>query len=336
MIVYPTSGGMSIGKTIGASGYSSLSIGENAGLTSQGDTAIAIGLNAGKSSQEFDAIAIGNGAASSAQGPHAIAIGKNSGTTTQGTYSVAIGHSAGNTTQGTYCVAVGQRAGYSNQGSHCIAIGSSAGETSQHANTIILNAKGTALNSTQTNSLYINPIRNTTTTPTNVLTYNTTTKEVSYGPLPTSNSGPAFNAYQNTSQSLTALSVTSQPTKLVYQVEEYNIGSCFNNNRFTPNVPGLYLVQASIFTSNRVVDDPNPANGSWFDFILYKNGNAYKSGERGSKASTLGYHISNISLTLYLNGTTDYIEMYTSQSSTIPSKSGSQYTWFSGCYLRGP
>jgi hypothetical protein len=250
------------------------------------------------------------------QAQHAVAIGATAGTSTQGTGSVAVGWGAGKTAQGAYAVAVGPR----------------SGTTSQHAGTICLNAANADLNTTQTNSLFINPIRNTTTTPTNVLTYNTTTKEVSY----TSNSGPAFKAYQNSSQSLTALSQTSNPTKLVYQVEEYNIGTCFTNNRFTPNVPGLYLVQASVFTLNRVVDDPNPANGSWFDFILYKNGNAYISGERGSKASILGYHISSISSTLYLNGTTDYIEMYTSQSSTISSRSGSQYTWFNGCYLRGP
>jgi hypothetical protein len=57
----------------------------------------------------------------------------------------------------------------------------SAGETNQAANTIILNATGSTVNgvSSQTNSLYVAPIRNASGT-NGLLQYNTTTNEVTY------------------------------------------------------------------------------------------------------------------------------------------------------------
>jgi hypothetical protein len=170
-------------------------------------------------------------------------------------------------------------------------------------------------------------------TKTRILYYDTTTKEVSYGPLPSSNARPSFNAYQTSNQSLPIFSQAVQTTKLLYQVEEYDIGSCFTNSRFTPTVPGYYLIQTQVFTLNRVTDFTDPAQGSWFQLHLIKNGNIIKDGEPGNKSSILGYHVSSINATLYLNGTSDHVEIHTAQSSTISSRSGQRYTWFSGTFI---
>lgn len=79
-------------------------------------------------------------------------------------------------------VHIGANAGQLNQGNYSIAIGNQAGKENQPSNSIVLNADSTPLNGTQPNSLFINPIRNDTSTPLtpNVLSYNSETKEISY------------------------------------------------------------------------------------------------------------------------------------------------------------
>jgi hypothetical protein len=77
-------------------------------------------------------------------------------------------------------VAIGYLAGRETQGDNCIAIGFRAGDSNQHDNTIILNATGGDLNSTNSNALYINPIRSdiTPSGATGTLIYDNSTNEV--------------------------------------------------------------------------------------------------------------------------------------------------------------
>jgi hypothetical protein len=82
------------------------------------------------------------------------------GTVNQGSNSVAIGAGAGVLNQGENCIAVGTNVGVSNQGEGAIAIGVTAGVTSQHPYSICINADtNTILDSTQSSSLFINPVR---------------------------------------------------------------------------------------------------------------------------------------------------------------------------------
>ncbi|MFY9163063.1 hypothetical protein, partial [Aquirufa antheringensis] len=76
-------------------------------------------------------------------------------------------------------VALGFAAGQYGQGQNAVAIGSFAGNNAQVANSIALNATGASLNPT-TAGFYVDPIRSTTAT-SNVLYYNSTTKEVTSG-----------------------------------------------------------------------------------------------------------------------------------------------------------
>lgn len=130
-----------------------------------------------------DALAFGRGAGTTSQGNGAIAIGWQAGNVGQGAGSVALGEYAGLENQGTRSVAIGERSGQYGQGAYAIAIGLYAGQDNQHANSIILNASGGSFNSDGTSRFYVNPIRNDS-TPSNVLLYNTTTKEVTYGVSP--------------------------------------------------------------------------------------------------------------------------------------------------------
>jgi len=186
-----------VANTAGASGPTKIAIGVNAGLTSQaagavaigniagvtnqGQVAVAIGMNAGNQNQGGWATAVGSAAGYNAQGTYGVAVGYLSGYTGQGSYAVAVGAGSANGSQGANAVAVGYQAGNQNQGAQSIAIGANAGATSQAANTIILNATGSAVNgvAAQTDSFYVSPIRSATAT-SDVLYYNTTTKEITY------------------------------------------------------------------------------------------------------------------------------------------------------------
>ena len=105
---------------------------------------------------------------------------------------------------------------------------------------------------------------------------------------------PAFSAYQSSAQTLSSATFT----KLQFQTEEWDTANCFDNAtnyRFTPNVAGYYLV-----TGSMTLGDTNSNN----IVGIYKNGSV----ARFSSVNTVDR--SQISAYIYLNGTTDYIELY--------------------------
>jgi hypothetical protein len=172
-----------IGNSAGTSsqGAGAVAIGPFAGGTSQGGNAIAIGSNAGNSSQLSGAVAIGQSAGQTSQANQCIAIGLNAQTTAAALNAIGVGLLAGNTRQSTNAVAIGTQAGQTNQGSYAVALGFQAGQTAQHASSIIINALGTPLNSTQGSSCFIRPIRNAAnTTGLNQLWYSTGSSELFY------------------------------------------------------------------------------------------------------------------------------------------------------------
>ena len=143
----------------------SVAFGQNAGATGQGEVAVAIGYYAGNTAQGNAAVAVGAGAGTNTQGVHAVAVGTDSGATTQGNRAVAIGYLAGSNAQGTAAVAIGYYAGELNQGN----------------NSIIINATDTSLQQTTANTFTVAPVRNDVANIGNVMFYNTTSKEITYG-----------------------------------------------------------------------------------------------------------------------------------------------------------
>jgi hypothetical protein len=120
--------------------------------------------------------------------------------------------------------------------------------------------------------------------------------------------GPAFSAYQNSAQTIP----TSVATKINFQVEEFDTNSCYDpsTSRFTPNVAGYYQLGGAIYLG---------ISASTF-LIMYKNGVEYKR-ISGSPTPSNGYLESGNAI-VYLNGTTDYAELFLYQASggnvTIP------------------
>jgi hypothetical protein len=163
-----------------AQGAGAVAIGRSAG-NSQSDFAVAIGSYAGVTNQGNAAVAVGKEAGNTTQGFGAVAIGSSAGSNTQGGSAVALGDSAGQNSQGVYSVAIGYAAAQNNQGASAVAIGFYAGQTSQANNSIILNATGSALNQTTANTFTVAPVRNDVANIGNVMFYNATSKEITYG-----------------------------------------------------------------------------------------------------------------------------------------------------------
>ena len=131
---------------------------------------------------------------------------------------------------------------------------------------------------------------------------------------------PTFSAYDTASQSLSA----NTATKITYTIENWDEGSCYASSTFTPTTAGYYQVSAMF--------DIQPTSSSNIWIKIYKNGSAWASLDE--RYSVTGEHVPSGSTTVYLNGTTDYIEIYgySSQSATVYK--GATYAWFTAVGIR--
>jgi hypothetical protein len=184
-------------------GTNSISIGYECGNSSQGTKSIAIGYECGNSSQGTKSIAIG-GAGRTNQGSHCVAIGYQCANNYQGQNSIAIGPNSQRIIQNqqnvvsigygsaelnakTGSVSVGTYAGQTG-GQYSLNLGYYANQQGNHNNTITLNATGVAVNSTQSDTFVVKPIRNATGA-TNALFYDNLTGEITYDSAVASSGG---------------------------------------------------------------------------------------------------------------------------------------------------
>jgi hypothetical protein len=122
------------------------------------------------------------------------------------------------------------------------------------------------------------------------------------GTIMVSGNMPAIGVYMNTSLNVTS----SVATKVPFNVKEFDTANCYDNAtnyRFTPNVAGYYQINAA-------VDGYGNAVPTRAFTIIYKNGSEFKRGQDFSVGAS-GYIVTtNVSSIVYLNGSTDYIEIY--------------------------
>ena len=134
--------GVSIGSNAGTlTSQYSVSIGEEAGATSQSHRSVSIGNEAGHLSQSSNCVAIGYKAGKSHQIQDAVAVGAHAGESAQGSQAIAIGYQAGEQTQGSQAISIGRFAAQQSQGFLAIAIGSETGLISQQENAIAIGHK---------------------------------------------------------------------------------------------------------------------------------------------------------------------------------------------------
>jgi hypothetical protein len=134
---------------------------------------------------------------------------------------------------------------------------------------------------------------------------------------------PAFSAYQSSSQSLTS----STWTKITFDTEEFDTNSNFASSRFTPTVAGYYQI-------NGVTNAGSYGAALTRSMVqIYKNGSGYKYGTDLSPAGSNGVAI--VSSLVYLNGSTDYVEIYGFITATSPATtSGGSLVYFNGSMVR--
>jgi len=144
---------------------------------------------------------------------------------------------------------------------------------------------------------------------------------------------PAFSAYAGSNQTIS----NNTATKIQFNTEIFDTANCFDsttNYRFTPTVAGYYQINL-----NYLVTGTNGRNYELVGYI-YKNVSSYLQ-SLISVTITNGTSMSrNFSAIIYFNGTTDYVEGYTSHydytsTSTMSLIGNSLYTTFSGSLIRG-
>lgn len=131
--------------------------------------------------------------------------------------------------------------------------------------------------------------------------------------------GPAFSAQRTGAQAVTA----STWTKIQFQTEEFDTANCYDNAtnyRFQPTVAGYYQITATAECASAT---------SWAYTSIYKNGFDFKRNSSGSGAGT-GTSVTSL---IYLNGSTDYVEVYVYLQSSI-NIGGGDGTFFNGALIR--
>jgi len=137
---------------------------------------------------------------------------------------------------------------------------------------------------------------------------------------------PAFGAYRSTDQSIS----TGTWTKLQAATELFDTASAYDNAtnyRFTPQITGYYQVNGSVYV-NAASSLTNVAAR------IYKNGSAYALGTACGVFSTTEAGAS-VSAIIYMNGTTDYLEIWGyAQGTTLVFKGATDANHFSACLVR--
>ena len=127
--------------------------------------------------------------------------------------------------------------------------------------------------------------------------------------------GPAFSARRTTSQTISS----NVWTKAALDTKDFDTAMCYDAStyRFTPNLAGLYQVNGASFLG---------VNGNAIG--IYKNGNEYKTTGWG------GGQTNNISCLVYLNGSSDFIELYIYGTTTSTIVTSYAY-FFDAHFVRG-
>jgi hypothetical protein len=139
--------------------------------------------------------------------------------------------------------------------------------------------------------------------------------------------GPAFSAYATASNSLT----NNTFIKISLNAEEFDTAGYFDsttNYRFTPLIAGYYQFSCAV--------NVNSAAAGVVITSFFKNGSEFK------RCNQMNLNVSSTnspggSALIYMNGSTDYIELYCLQNSggtILTSSSGAPYVYMNGFLAR--
>lgn len=137
---------------------------------------------------------------------------------------------------------------------------------------------------------------------------------------------PAFSAYRSSSnQSLTS----ALWAKVQCQTEEFDTASAYDNAtnyRFTPQVAGYYQVSGGLYYTATGLTNVGAA--------IYKNGASFKLGTTVGMPST-NEGGASVSALIYMNGSTDYVELFGYAAGTTPAVyAGQNLSYFQAVLVR--
>lgn len=130
----------------------------------------------------------------------------------------------------------------------------------------------------------------------------------------------AFSVYQSVA---TVLSPSF--AKVPFNTEEFDIGGFFDattNSRFQPTVAGYYFVHGAVTSASAA---------TVLQVQIYKNGTSYKYGEATS--GNEAFPCKTAAALVYLNGSTDYVELWATGSAGGNTNPVASLTWFQGHLL---
>lgn len=133
---------------------------------------------------------------------------------------------------------------------------------------------------------------------------------------------PAFKAYTTASQSVNG----NTPTKIQFNAETFDTNSCFDTSiyRFTPTVAGYYQINACVYFQGSA--------GLYTVIQPFKNGSVYSS--VNIQRSNGNYNAVYWNDVMYMNGSTDYVEIYAFDNATCSTVAGVTSSYFSSALVR--
>jgi len=206
----------------------------------------------------------------------------------------------------------------------------SADFTATNGTSVVLASGATAGDLVVTESFYVssvlNAIPNTANAVNNLLISDGAISQTKVA-TGVAGTGPAFSAYNSVNQ--TSISNATW-TKVTLDTEEFDTNSNFASSRFTPTVAGYYQINGELDTYGTSLN--------YSLIAIYKNGSIYKRGSGLGNYTTYEFYTS-ISSIVYLNGTTDYVELYgylnsSSAGSNIFYSGNTQTGYFNGALVR--
>ena len=137
---------------------------------------------------------------------------------------------------------------------------------------------------------------------------------------------PAFSVYLSGNVSLS----NETQTKLTFDSEEYDSGSVFASNKFTPGVVGKYVINAGAS-----IDSDQNSNCDQVKLSIYKNGSALRVLEPDFRGNPIRRANPTFSYLINVTSTSDYFEIYAYHSAAITGsgvfvQGGAAYTYFNG------
>jgi hypothetical protein len=203
----------------------------------------------------------------------------------------------------------------------------SADFTATNGTTVVLTAGASAGDLVETVSFYVSSVLNAI--PATAGAVNSTyllDGSVTQAKLSTNvaGNGPAFSAYAASNQTGQS---SGTWTKAIFATEEFDTNNNFASSTFTPTVAGYYQISGEL--------DVGGTGLTYAIISIYKNGSIYRRGS-GLSATQSEQYVTVSSL-VYLNGSTDYVEIYgyTTAASGIIWYAGGGSGWFNGTLVRG-